>query len=292
VRVGEPIARQVFGAIHAGVVVGVYGRAANLRFGDRLVTVAAETLGGLPSGLSVRGFSGTGLGLRAGQRVDMGGGWLRVDDVGFALSADRAEIWSPRIAVVGVPGDRTARRSAVQTAAARLSGGGLLPLLSGVVASDPGTSASTLRVARPMVGRLGRAVAGGELGAAVDAGAGLIGLGQGLTPSGDDLLIGLTATLAALGDEAALPLARAWASVAPWRTGLVASELHRQAAAGAYSERLHDLTRAVLRGPTAGIPDALDRAAAWGATSGRDTILGVALGLAARTRLVPMAGIE
>jgi hypothetical protein len=59
----------------------------------------------------------------------------------------------------------------------------------------------------------------------------------------------------------------------------VACAFHRAAAQGDYAERLHDLLGAVLGAPVAAIPTAADRAAAWGATSGLDTIDGVLLGL-------------
>jgi hypothetical protein len=111
------------------------------------------------------------------------------------------------------------------------------------------------------------------------AGRALIGLGAGLTPAGDDVLVGLTAGLTALGDPRARGLANAWARHANGRTTVAAEAFHRHAATGAYSERLHDLLRALLFEGVGAIPAAVHAAARWGATSGADTIAGVLLAL-------------
>jgi hypothetical protein len=60
---------------------------------------------------------------------------------------------------------------------------------------------------------------------------------------------------------------------------VVAETFHRHAAAGAYSERLHDVLWAILTGPVPAIPAAVRAAAAWGATSGADTLAGILLAL-------------
>jgi hypothetical protein len=109
----------------------------------------------------------------------------------------------------------------------------------------------------------------------IEAGRPLVGLGQGLTPSGDDLLVGLTAALTALGQPIARPLAAAWATDAERGTGLVARTFHRNAAVGEYTERMHTLMASILAGPASGIDTAVRRAADWGASSGGDTLVGV-----------------
>ena len=106
----------------------------------------------------------------------------------------------------------------------------------------------------------------------------LIGLGPGLTPSGDDVLVGIEAALHALDRPTAGFLARALGDVED-RTTAVAATLLLHAAAGEFAERLQVLLRALL-GPDDGtIAAAVDRAAAWGATSGTDCLLGVLIGL-------------
>jgi hypothetical protein len=126
---------------------------------------------------------------------------------------------------------------------------------------------------------LAEAFASGSEAAIVRTGRGLVGLGAGLTPAGDDILVGLTAGLTALGDGRARGFAGAWARHAIGRTTLVAESFHRHAAAGAYSERLHSILRAIMTGPVDAIPAAVQSAEAWGATSGGDALAGILLAL-------------
>jgi hypothetical protein len=63
------------------------------------------------------------------------------------------------------------------------------------------------------------------------------------------------------------------------RTTAVAATLLRHAGAGEFAERLHALLAALLGSDDEAIPAAIDRAVAWGATSGTDCLLGVLVGL-------------
>ena len=63
------------------------------------------------------------------------------------------------------------------------------------------------------------------------------------------------------------------------RTTALAATLLRHAATGEYAERLHTLLAALLGSDDEAIPAAIDRAIAWGATSGTDCLLGVLIGL-------------
>ncbi len=63
------------------------------------------------------------------------------------------------------------------------------------------------------------------------------------------------------------------------RTTAPAATLLRHAAAGEFAERLHTLLASLLGSDDQAIVTAIDRAAAWGATSGTDCLLGVVIGL-------------
>jgi hypothetical protein len=106
----------------------------------------------------------------------------------------------------------------------------------------------------------------------------LMGLGPGLTPSGDDVLVGIEAALYAMARPSAGFLASAMGDVEE-RTTALAATLLRHAAAGEFAERLHILLAALLGSDNETIPAAIDRAVAWGATSGSDCLLGVLIGL-------------
>jgi hypothetical protein len=99
----------------------------------------------------------------------------------------------------------------------------------------------------------------------------LVGLGHGLTPSGDDFLAGALAALDAL-DQTNMhaALARAVIAAADRTTPLSATFL-RAAAAGHVGESLHAMIAAVLTGDG---DAALATARRIGHTSGWDTLAG------------------
>jgi len=132
---------------------------------------------------------------------------------------------------------------------------------------------------------LASSCASGRLLGAVTAAERLVGLGPGLTPSGDDVLAGLLVTLrhlgAATGTEAAVRLAGWLAATVTYdartrTTPLSATLLHCAARGEASPEVI-----AVLRGLTGRRPlePALRRLHGLGHTSGADLAQGIAIGV-------------
>jgi hypothetical protein len=130
-----------------------------------------------------------------------------------------------------------------------------------------------------LITRLDETLREGKVREMVEAAVGLVGLGPGLTPSGDDFLVGLLAGLEAIGHPARATIAAAVAGVAPSRTTPIGAWVLRHAARGSFPERLHDALIALARGDEAAIRDAIERAMAYGATSGADTLVGLFAGL-------------
>jgi hypothetical protein len=109
--------------------------------------------------------------------------------------------------------------------------------------------------------------------------AGIVGCGPGLTPAGDDVLVGILAVLSsplsgAAGAEAHQAMRRTVEGLAP-RTTALSGHMLRQAARGLTGRMPHDLVGALA----GAAPDELDRAIrcmeATGATSGADVCMGV-----------------
>lgn len=246
-----------------GFVLSVHGSAVNLVVDGALVTVASAGGGGLPNGLLVaEPFDPRSLGVRAGMGVTVTMAELAIDGGRVGISLGAARRWRPELGPIARPSDLELRAGIARRAVAVRSRG-----LHGIVPAAEAFAA------------LADAFASGSGEAIVRAGRGLVGLGAGLTPAGDDVLVGLTAGLTALADSRARGFAGAWAQYAIGRTTLVAESFHRHAAVGAYSERLHNVLRAILIGPLEAIPAAVATAAAWGATSGADTLAGILLAL-------------
>ncbi|MCR1785692.1 DUF2877 domain-containing protein [Nocardioides carbamazepini] len=143
---------------------------------------------------------------------------------------------------------------------------------------------------------LADAIRGDAATAVTAAAARLVGLGAGLTPSGDDLLTGLAVLAAA--DGMALgrirpALAEAVLGHAPLeeRTTAVSAATLTEAVAGRARQRIHDLVTALVSTGEAGtaggvgsggrssLVDAVLRVRAIGHTSGADILTGLRLGL-------------
>lgn len=154
-----------------------------------------------------------------------------------------------------------------------------MPLDDGLAALGRTQTPDTLTVlhaaALPGVEALGRIVRGGSVAASDSiALAELIGLGPGLTPSGDDLLIGALLALAALRRFNERDALWAVCRVHLDRTGDI-SRVHLEAAALGYGAAvLHDAINAVMGGDGNGIGPALAAVSAIGHTSGSDGFAG------------------
>jgi hypothetical protein len=284
-NVSDAVPRRI---AHAGAdalrVQSVYRSVVNIATTDGLLTVASPQGGGLPNGiLADLGPDWRTIGLRPGMVVCASDADLRVPDAWLQVRFDTVPRWSPRFPSSADARDietataRWRRRAAVTRtiAQARGSAGGLGALLGAGVANDAG---GTVAVARPIVAGLIDALEHGDRNAAALMAARLVGLGPGLTPSGDDVLVGIEASLHALAYASAGFLAPALGDVES-RTTELAATLLRHAAAGEFAERLHTMLSALLGSDDEAIPAAIDRALAWGATSGTDCLLGVMIGL-------------
>ncbi|WP_029136827.1 DUF2877 domain-containing protein [Nakamurella lactea] len=276
VAAAAPLTPLLTGPPTAGSVLAVFRSAALLAVnadgaGPRIVALLSLQAGGSPNGVRVplsahlRPFAG----LRAGQPVTLGAREIVTTSDRYRL----ARTW--RTAVPAV-------RSTAE----------VLDLVSAHAAGSP------IGVPRQRVSELAAALAGGDP-AATDlrpAVRGLVGLGKGLTPGGDDVLAGLMVGLRAAGRRLLLQQVRqAIGPDAADRTTAVSVDLLRLAAAGHGSTealRLLGAIHAIRDDPNcdrhrAMLRKALDALLGIGHTSGADLLTGLVLGLTPSTRLLP-----
>jgi hypothetical protein len=280
--ISDAVPRRIaLAGVDALQVQSVYRSVINITTADGVLTVAGEG-GGLPNGIVADlGPDWRAIGLQPGMVVVANGAKIRVPDAGLEIQFDAASRWSPRLpSSAEAAGEASARWGGRTTAArtlarARASAGGFSSLLRENVPDDPD---GYVHVARPVLAELILALENGDRSLAAEAATRLIGLGTGLTPSGDDVLVGIEAALHALARPSAGFLVLATGGV-EGRTTALAATLLRHAAAGEFAERLHVLLAALLGSDDETIPAAIDRAVAWGATSGTDCLLGVLIGL-------------
>jgi hypothetical protein len=138
------------------------------------------------------------------------------------------------------------------------------------------------RFAWPAIASLAGWLASRRNAAPPEAAEVLIGLGPGLTPSGDDLIGGALIALRALGHLGAASRLAAWAlPLARQRTGIISVAQLACAASGEGSAALHDLIAALLTPGAPGLAEAIAALAAIGHSSGWDALAGVALAASA-----------
>ncbi len=137
----------------------------------------------------------------------------------------------------------------------------------------------------PHIERLTRAIAGGtpaDVDAALRA---LIGRGPGLTPSGDDVVTGLLAAAQRTGNRSIVERLAPTVDALQHRTTIVSGHQLAAACRGTFAEPVLALVDALVAADPADAP-ALARCAAAlralhgvGATTGTDTVAGVAAGI-------------
>jgi hypothetical protein len=110
----------------------------------------------------------------------------------------------------------------------------------------------------------------------------LLGVGPGLTPSGDDVLCGALVALHAVGwADASDRLARAIGQAAPAATSPISGAFLRAAAEGLGAEPLHETICGLLSGRSAALARHLEALGNIGHTSGWDALAGSVLVLQA-----------
>lgn len=228
--------------------------AVNLLIGGELWTLLEASRPDAPLGIRLE-FRMAGLGLEPGDRVTVRAGYLRVGD--WTIDCRCAGRWSP--CRWGEPVSGLAARLALVEGVARPRALSESADMAGaVMAALRGTDAEIGNVVRTVVGR-----------------------GPGLTPAGDDVLVGVFALLTsgAAGEVGAIAAARLASAVEPLlhTTTEISGHLLRQAARGLPGRALHDLGQALGEGAShERTSTALQRVLATGATSGADASLGVA----------------
>lgn len=266
-----------------GVVHSVFERVVNLqRAGGDLFTIAVCDLDDAPNTLRVEASDFSGYGVMPGDVVRSLDGAVAVGDR-TAIRIEDAQAWEPRLPRYPMRDERL--RDQVARVRARLRS----PCVTGNV-PDAG-STDTVRRMTALLQRhatqLCDALARGDINCAGAAARGLVGLGPGLTPSGDDFLVGLFAVLrlpggpCADGDDICLAVLCDLHE----RTNAISAAALRAAAQGQVRASLQALLHEMVAGDGVGLDRALARVLAIGSTSGADMAAGVAGGLEAQLRL-------
>jgi hypothetical protein len=272
-----------------GSVLSVFARACNLVSDQgEVVALVSQRVGNGPLNIVLEKDSFLSSGLEAGLPV---GSDRRSIQVGEALSSEPysvslagAEVWEPRLEWAGLDADQPGLKANLTvlhdhlTAQAPVESLACL-LVTGAVGGR--SLESTYRkVARQAIeGLLAALRVGDRQGIAVGAAA-LAGLGPGLTPAGDDFLLGLMGGLRTwpqLLEERGLSVEEACQAIygaATGRTNLLSMALLRSASQGMFGEAWHILLAALRQGKAGEVRKAADRVLGFGGTSGADALSG------------------
>jgi hypothetical protein len=257
-----------------GRVLAVHRRACNLvtEQGDVIALVAPE-IGDGPLNI-VLGHWPDFLGdVQAGKRVTYGPTRLVFNGLGIDLEA--ADTWEPCPDWEALRVRRSAAESSLASLAALClehdPANALLPLLG---SSSPlqGLAAILTKQFCEAAGQL-EAGWGGDQGALAEGGAALAGLGDGLTPAGDDFLVGVM-LWAWLAHPAPEQFCSTLAEAAAPRTMILSAAFLWAAARGQCSAAWHKLLAALAEGRSAEIAGAARGVLAHGASSGLDALIG------------------
>jgi hypothetical protein len=200
---------------------------------------------------------------------------------GVALDTTRTERWRP------APWPSAAKCKGVLQALQRLQclAAEQAPVdgLARAVLGPAGEQHSAVeRTARPRVELLRAWVTARPSASAGAPPVDLLGLGPGLTPSGDDVLCGVLVALHAVGEtDRAHALYAGIARAAPTATSAISAAFLRAAAEGLGCEALHAAIAAILEGQIEALAGRIEALGGVGHTSGWDALAGALLVLQA-----------
>jgi hypothetical protein len=278
-----------------GRVHSLFDRACNLDWGDDLITLAQPAYGMMPGGIAVAPAGGERWNFLPGEPVRWEAALQRLVGVSATVDLSGAARWANRPPAPGVaPGPVVADRAAAAAAVVRTHGRGEMAGVAGLAGLEPPDASGDPLLrwsthARGPLQALLRAAATGDVTAADPALRSLIGLGEGLTPSCDDFVLGLLAVLHFGGCGLSGPQA-AWgrwlgeqaAALAEKGTTPVSRNYLRLAAGGGFGERLEAVTLALLAPePDCDVASTALKLIQHGHSSGTDSLVGVIFGATA-----------
>lgn len=280
--VGARVPRRARAQVHS-----VFLRACNIETDSgELVTLLAAGSGNLPHGIRCASpIAPLSARLRHGQAATLEGAALRVPAADFVVDLSRATVWNATVsgAPPGLRGAEAqgALRELCETLREHAPDQGVAPALF-----SSGSPRSTLE--RALVARmaqtlpiLARATETSDAGAVVSALSALVGLGAGLTPAGDDFIVGYLAALWSRShrEPGIAALLRALALTVgqlSLHTNAISRQMLLDGLQGHFAERLTEVVRCVCGGGD--VAGATIRALEVGHSSGADVLCGLLFG--------------
>ncbi len=280
--IGEAVPRETFDAS----VQSAFDSALNLRLAneDRLVTLLNSEHYELPQGIRVWTAGQKLQDVTPGTRAVLRSGVLRFEGSALRVDLRGAPVWECPVPGLAIDMTDPAVWAGWQSA------WGLLNAeqhrrgaeIVGELLLQPEAGTALSRRIQPALDQVLTALRQQNAARAAQASAGLVGLGPGVTPSGDDLLIGLLAALWAGAAQRAERKAfvnqfTAGMVEAARKTGEISRTYLMLAGRGQFSSAVSWLVEALAGGKE--VEAAVQAAMRVGHSSGMDTVSGLLLGL-------------
>ena len=300
VSISSFVLREIYSKDFRGVVHSVFDRTVNcVSFSDTLITIAKRELGNLPNGILLDVTSNTdmhSLGIRKGMGVARKKEWLLIPDASLAISLHNASLWSarrkicPLINLSEIKSNLGVVEKMTLAKAATLGLKGFVRFKENIVQCKS-ISKTTLNnfyesMAKPL-GTLIEGIKTQNLETIKESACRLVGFGQGLTPSGDDILTGLIGSLLVTrccADDFFYVMSHEISDIAESSTNMVSRMFIKHAAVGELAEVLFDMIKAILTANEDAVVSSTLKVLSLGRTSGIETAFGVLLGLELRLK--------
>jgi len=281
----------------SGIVHSVFARACNVRLETgALLTMVSSEKSNVPNGLRIETPAQFGFPdfVRSGEPASCRGGTVRLGRFGLSIDLRTAVCWHLDLSGLRIDlhqqDQAAAWTVAWQTLYAHQRGETLPAITEAMAWASRNLTPPVKRAFRTVPALLDAtgALHAGEACAAIEP---LIGLGPGLTPSGDDFLVGYFAGLwSTAGHDTArrgfLASVGTWLSQAAAHTNEISRATIQSAVRGNLSEPIARLAQRVDRSDNMDNVQAATRAALQiGHSSGTDGVAGLLFGCAAWTRL-------
>jgi len=258
--IARPLLEDLTAQPFSGRVLGVFNRACNLIDDDgRVIALVLAAVGNGPFTISIDGPSGIFDALALDQPAQATDQAVMIGSWQILLS--NAEIWEPRI-------DCPEPAFNIDLIIQFINPYSDWPKLSEEIL----LASRMAQIARSAANELCQAIIQGDnADSLVEAVTRLAGLGTGLTPAGDDYLLGTMAALWLTGDKDTLSL---MPKTAIPKTNALSAAFLKSAAKGEFMEPWHTLTQAWQVEDKRGIVEAIKWIADFGASSGEDALAG------------------
>lgn len=282
--IGEAVPRDTFDA----TIQSVFESAVNLRLEgeDRLITLLVSDRCELPQGMRIADKNLSLRTLTVGLRAASRGGVLRFDSSPLTIDLRGAPVWRCRLKELNADMQAPLALEAWSLAWKLLNENQKLRHVD-LVAEDlfqaHSVSSLSRRMARPVT-QFAAATDQYDVEGTIRAAEGMIGLGPGVTPSADDVLIGFLAALWSMAGkhEQQLSFIHSF-GVALMQIAKQTNEISRtylfHAAQGQFSSTLTHLAEAIVTGRD--VQQNTQSAMLVGHSSGMDSVTGMLIGLRA-----------